>query len=155
MSKKKSFFERLTGAVHIEEEDNEILEDVATTKEERKEVEEWVEEGVDAELSIDMYQTDSHIIIKTLIAGVRPEDIEVSITRDMVIVKGKREGERHIEDGDYFHKELYWGSFSRKILLPQEVEVDESEAVDRHGLLILKLPKIDKTRQTRIKVKVH
>jgi HSP20 family protein len=58
-----------------------------------------------------------------------------------------------IQDEDYFHRELYWGSFSRTIMLPAEIEVEEAEAVEKHGLLILRLPKIDKNKQTRLKVR--
>ena len=114
----------------------------------------WIEEGdKDGELTVDVYQTADMIVIKTMIAGVRPEDLDISITRDMVTIKGKREEERIARDDDYFMRELYWGSFSRTITLPEEIDVDESEAVEKHGLLILKLPKLDKKRQSKLKVK--
>ncbi len=112
-----------------------------------------VEEEEAGELAVDVYQTPSHIIIKAMIAGVRPEDLDVSITRDMVTIRGKRE--RHTEGtaGDFFFQELYWGSFARTIVLPQEVEIEEAEATEKHGLLIIKLPKLDKGRQAKLKVK--
>jgi HSP20 family protein len=109
-----------------------------------------VEEG---QLTVDLYQTPTEIVIKSMVAGVKPEDLDIAITRDVVTIKGKRETERFIKEEDYFHQELYWGSFSRTIMLPAEVEVEEAEAVEKHGLLIIKLPKIDKNRQTRLKVK--
>ena len=112
-----------------------------------------VEEEAEGELAIDVYQTPSHIIIKAMIAGVRPEDLDVSITRDMVTIRGKRE--RHVEGGagDFFFQELYWGSFARTIVLPQEVEIEEAEATEKHGLLVIRLPKLDKGRQAKLKVK--
>jgi HSP20 family molecular chaperone IbpA len=105
------------------------------------------------ELSVDVYQTPTHIVIKAMIAGVRPDDLDVSITRDMVTIRGKRE--RHTEgtSGDYFFQELYWGSFSRTIVLPQEVDMEGAEANEKHGLLMIKLPKLDKGRQAKLKVK--
>ncbi len=111
------------------------------------------EEAEDGELSVDVYQTPTHIIIKAMIAGVKPEDLDVSITRDMVTVRGKRE--RHTEGGtgEYFFEELYWGSFSRTIVLPQEVDIEDAEAVEKHGLLIIRLPKMDKGRQAKLKVR--
>jgi HSP20 family molecular chaperone IbpA len=111
------------------------------------------EEEADGELAVDVYQTPTHIIIKAMIAGVRPEDLDVSITRDMVTLRGKRE--RHTEGtaGDFFFQELYWGSFSRTIILPQEVEIEEAEATEKHGLLTIRLPKLDKGRQAKLKVK--
>lgn len=112
-----------------------------------------VEEEADGELAVDVYQTPTHIIIKAMIAGVRPEDLDVSITRDMVTLRGKRE--KHIEGnaGDFFFQELYWGSFSRTIVLPQEVEIEEAEANEKHGLLTIRLPKLDKGRQAKLKIK--
>lgn len=105
------------------------------------------------ELAVDVYQTPTHIIIKAMIAGVKPDDLDVSITRDMVTIRGKRE--RHTEGtaGDFFFQELYWGAFSRTIVLPQEVEIEEAEAAEKHGLLIVRLPKLDKGRQAKLKVK--
>jgi HSP20 family molecular chaperone IbpA len=111
------------------------------------------EEEETGELAVDVYQTPTHIVIKAMIAGVRPEDLDVSITRDMVTIRGKRE--RHTEGtaGDFFFQELYWGAFSRTIMLPQEVEIEEAEASEKHGLLIIRLPKLDKGRQAKLKVK--
>lgn len=156
---KRSFFERLTGAVNPREE-----EEAATPEEKSRRlpikpngrgkplslVSDEAEEG---ELTVDVYQTPDDIVIKTIVAGVRPDDLDISITRDMVTIRGSRLETGEVNDGDYFHKELYWGSFSRTILLPQEIDVDGSEASERHGLLTLKLPKLDKSRQTKLKVR--
>lgn len=114
---------------------------------------EIVEEEEAGELAVDVYQTNSHIIIKAMIAGVRPEDLDVSITRDMVTIRGKRERASEGSNGDFFFQELYWGSFARTIVLPQEVEIEEAEATEKHGLLMIKLPKLDKGRQAKLKVK--
>lgn len=111
------------------------------------------EEEPAGELAVDVYQTPTHIVIKAMIAGVKPDDLDVSITRDMVTIRGKRE--RHTEGtaGDFFFQELYWGAFSRTIVLPQEVEIEEAEASEKHGLLVVRLPKLDKGRQAKLKVK--
>ncbi len=105
------------------------------------------------ELAVDVYQTPTHIVVKAMIAGVRPEDLEVSITRDMVTIRGKRE--RHTEGGsdDFFFQELYWGAFARTVVLPQEVDIEGAEAMEKHGLLVIRLPKLDKGRQAKLKVK--
>lgn len=116
-------------------------------------VREEAEEQVDGELAVDVHQTPSHIIIKAMIAGVKPEDLDVSITRDMVTIRGKRERHTEGQSGDYFFQELYWGSFTRTIVLPQEVEIEEAEASEKHGLLTIRLPKVDKGRQAKLKVK--
>ncbi len=144
---KKSFFERLTGTVKLEED---TLEIEATEDARGNILEESEEEG---QLTVDVYQTTTEIIIKTMVAGVRPEDLDINITRDMVTIKGKREAAKEVDDQDYFHRELYWGSFSRTVMLPEEIEVEEAEAVERHGLLVIKLPKIDKAKQNKLRVK--
>jgi HSP20 family protein len=102
-----------------------------------------------------MCQTPTEIIIKTMVAGVRPEDLDIAITRDMVTVRGRREEEYESKDNDFFHKELYWGSFSRTIILPVEIEIEEAEASEKHGLLTIILPKVDKNRQSKLKVKAN
>lgn len=147
---KRSFFERLTGSITIPEEiETEVnfQNNNLNTRED-----DWAapEEG---ELSVDVYQNQNEIIIKTMVSGVKPEDLDVSISRDMVTIKGKRENEKMISDEDYFHRELYWGTFSRTIVLPQEIDVDASEAIEKHGLLIIRLPKLDKNRSTKLKVR--
>jgi len=149
---KKSFFERLTGSVRIDDDSRDIEE----KKESRKHSSNanWIEEEEkEGELTVDVYQTPDLIVIKTMIAGVRPEDLDISITRDMVTIQGRREEEKTVREEDYFARELYWGSFSRTITLPSEIDVDESEAIEKHGLLILKLPKLDKKRQSKLKVR--
>lgn len=139
-----SFEDLESGGAGFEEKSPSALRDLPT------EVQEEEQEG---ELAVDVHQTPTHIIIKAMIAGVRPEDLDISITRDMVTIRGKRE--RHVEggSGDFFFQELYWGSFARTIVLPQEIEIEEAEASEKHGLLMIRLPKLDKGRQAKLKVK--
>jgi HSP20 family protein len=92
-------------------------------------------------------------VIRALVAGVKPEDLDVAITRDMVTIKGKRVEEKNVSEDGYVYQELYWGSFERTIVLPAEIDVDGAEAGEKHGLLTIKLPKINKDRQTKLKVR--
>jgi HSP20 family molecular chaperone IbpA len=147
---KKSFFERLTGTIRMDEDEKDIKSE---SSEESDLLDNFEDEEKDGELTVDVYQNGEMIIIKAMIAGVKPEDLDISITRDMVTIHGKREEERSAKEDDYFVKELYWGSFSRSITLPEEIDVDEAEAIEKHGLLILKLPKLDKKKQSKLKVR--
>ncbi len=150
MSKeKKSFFERLTGTIKIRED----IDDDTADIESAEIIENAWEEEKDAELTIDMYQTNEAIIIKTFVAGIAPDDIDVNITRELVTIKGNRKPERVIRDEDIFVQELYWGAFSRTVSLPQEVDVEECDAINKGGLLIITMPKLDKKRQMKLKVK--
>jgi len=152
MKDNRSFFEKLTGTLKMDDELVEETENRLSDKPANGEA--WFDEdGEEGQLTIDVYQTSSEIVIKSMVAGVKPEDLDIAITRDMVTIKGKRETERFVKDDDYFHRELYWGSFSRTIMLPTEIQVDEAEAVEKHGLLIIRLPKVDKNRQTKLRVK--
>ncbi len=151
MKKKESFFERLTGSINVDEE--EILEEVENAELEDSNAN-WMEnEADDGELAVDVYQTPDEIVLKAMIAGVKPDDLDVSITRDMVTIKGTRHEENEVAGDDFYHRELYWGSFSRTILLPQEVEPEEAEAMEKHGLLVLHLPKVNRKKSTKIKIK--
>jgi HSP20 family protein len=145
--KKESFFKRLTGSIRGTEEETEIEEKVPAKNEG------WVAEDEEGELTVDVYQTPSHIIVETMVAGVKPEDMSINISRDMITIKGKRQETKTISEDNYFAKELYWGAFSRTISLPQEVEPEDAEAIEKHGLLTIKLPKIDKNKKANLKVK--
>jgi HSP20 family protein len=160
MAKKPSFFDRLTGASNYET-DFDSFEDEApqakpvrgTQAQSAQPVAMQSEEVGAAQLTVDVYQTDSDIIIRALVAGVRPEDLDIAITRDMVTIKGKRVEQKEVQENNYVYQELYWGAFERTVVLPAEVDVDMADASEKHGLLTIRLPKINKDRQTRLKVK--
>ena len=174
---KKSFFEKLTGTINIESNDAqnfEVKEEVPVQKISKSQnhidhgslatptqetappvqqvpTQEDEDDGI-GELAVDVYQTDTDIVIEAMIAGVRPDDISVSITRDIVIIKGQRNAPKNVDQDNYFFAELYWGAFARKIHLPEEVDADEAEAFEKHGLLMLRLPKIDGSKTKKLKV---
>jgi HSP20 family molecular chaperone IbpA len=165
MIKKPSFLERLTGGVKLEAQDD-SFDEATDVKMGMLEADmeppqaggAWNDEQADAqegELPVDMYQTRDSIVIRALVAGVNPEDLDIAITRDMVTLKGMREETQEAPDEDYYHRELFWGSFSRTILLPEEIVIDEAEAKEKHGLLEIVLPKLDKERSAKLAVKSH
>jgi HSP20 family protein len=163
--KKPSFLERLTGGGQSDEYDRILDEDHQFGEGDDLSVdeneEEWEEEEPesvvqqDGELPVDMYQTDDTIVIRALVAGVSPDELEISITRDMVTIRGVREEYQEAHGDNYFHRELFWGGFSRTLLLPEEVAIDEAQAQEKHGLLEIKLPKLDKHRSTQLKVRTN
>ena len=158
----RSFFEKLTGVStqdYEEEEEDQGYTEIETHHDRKRErinntyQDPYQEE--EGELSIDLYETRDNIVIKTVVAGVNPEDLDISIARDRVKVSGNRVPEKDTVDTEYHYQEIYWGAFSREVELPKEIEIDESEAIARHGFLTIKLPKIKKDRQTRLRVKSH
>lgn len=149
---RRSFFERLTGSLPaVGRDDEEKESDVRREETERKSS--LPEANDEGQLLIDVHQTPDEIIIQSVVAGVKPDDLDVAITQDMVTIRGRREKSKEVSKDDYFYQELYWGSFSRSILLPQEIDVESSEATLKNGLLIVKLPKIDKTRVQKLKIR--
>lgn len=115
----------------------------------------WLEEaeGEEGQLTIDVYQTESDIVIKSTIAGVSPEDIDISITNDMVTIKGRRVKDEKIKTESYYYQELYWGAFSRSVILPVEVDADRARATIKNGILTIRLPKSEKIKTKKIKVR--
>jgi HSP20 family protein len=148
---KKGFFEKLKKIINVGNKESTNSDDEEVEIEEAEES--ILDDSEEGQLAVDMCQTPTEIIIKTMVAGVKPEDLDIAITRDMVTIRGKRLETYEESENDFFHKELYWGSFSRTIVLPAEVEIEEAEAAERHGLLTLILPKIDKNRQSKLKVR--
>ncbi len=164
----RSFFERLTGSVSPDDKERETINEREvfhpaikdkSTKAEKERLEkmeekgDWMAEEEEGQLAVDMFQTANEIIIQAVVAGVKQDEIDVSITQDMVTIQGKRQRQRETSGDDYYYQELYWGGFSRSVLLPQEVDSDASEATLKNGLLTIKLPKIDKNRIQKLRVK--
>ncbi len=105
------------------------------------------------QLAVDVYQTPTQIIIIAPIAGVKLNDIQVSITEDVLTIKGKRCLEFNIPDEDYLTQECFWGTFSRSIVLPASADSSSIAATLKDSVLkiILKRTEREKTRIVRIK----
>lgn len=109
-------------------------------------------EEYDGQLTVDVYQTNDEIIIQSTIAGVDQNDIDISVTNDMVTVKGKRAAQEKVRSSDYYYQELFWGSFSRSIILPEDVDSDNAKASMKNGLLTIRLPKLANTKIKKVKI---
>lgn len=107
----------------------------------------------EGQLTIDVYQTADDIVIKSTIAGVKPENLDVNINNDMVTIRGERQQEEDISVDSYYYQECYWGPFSRSVILPVEIISDKAEATMKNGILTLKLPKADTTKTRKIQVR--
>ncbi len=105
------------------------------------------------QLAIDVYETDNDIVFVAPIAGVDPDDIEVSITDDVVSVEGERKADKEATEDDYFVQECYWGKFSRQYILPIEVEAEKGKAEIKDGILTVTIPKALKSQKRVISVK--
>ena len=166
MNKKPSFFERLSGSSSsgdvLDAFDEELPTALSARERPRTRAGEATTRpapldddmpGSEGQLPVDVHQTVSDIIIRAFVAGVRPDELSISISRDMVEIEASRMEREQVAGPDYFTRELFWGSFSRTIMLPQEVDVESSSASAKDGLLTLILPKLDRARQTKLRVK--
>lgn len=104
-------------------------------------------------LTVDVYQDGDYIIVQSTVAGVKDEDLEVNITNESVTIRGTRERKEETKEKDYFYQELFWGTFSRSIILPQEVDPENSTATLKNGVLTVRMPKADRNKSKKLKVK--
>ena len=168
--RKQSFLERLTGTHTVSGVTELRAENRVSTSHEQDEreaipTEEYVEDdqyevGVAEEeedeepgLAVDIYESDNELVIQSMIAGITPENLHISITRNTVTIRGRRNVPQGIPDEHFITRELYWGSFSRLIELPYEINTEGAEAIEKYGLLIIRLPKLDTDRTAELKVK--
>lgn len=134
--------------------ENEILED-EFLDEEKPQSEDWMsEEEFEGQLAVDVYQTKDRIIVKAPIAGVKPEDIDVAISEDVVTIRGDRKDEFAVEKDNYYVQECFWGSFSRSVILPTSTVAEKAEASLKDGVLTIQIPKVvqeDKVKKIKVK----
>lgn len=144
------FFEKLAGSEPLPEEPKISKEDPQETIQEGPKEEIPQEEG---QLAVDVFQNDNEIIIQSTIAGVTAENLDITIQNDMVSIRGERKKEIEVHAQNYFYQECYWGPFSRSIILPEEINSEKATAELKNGVLTLHLPKMEKVKATKIKVK--
>ena len=112
-------------------------------------------DGAEGQLTVDVYQNEKEIVIESAIAGVKADDLDIHVTKDSVNIKGERNREQRVENEDYFYQECYWGRFSRSIILPQEVDPDGATVNFKNGILIIRLPKSNRSASKKLRVKVE
>lgn len=135
-------------------EETEEAEEETEADQEPEEERAWLGEAEEeGQLSIDVYQTTETIVVKSTIAGVKPEDIDISVNNDLLTIRGRRDMMEKIKDENYLFKECYWGSFSRSIILPVEIIPEKIEATLENGVLTVILPKAKSSKSISIKVK--
>ena len=167
---KPSFFKRLLGNYddYDYEDDNEdsfdIHENNVEEKDESSIVKDTTENEIETEedtatqpeieLSIDLKDSGDFICINAAIPGVTKEDIDISLQREMIVITTHSKSEMTDEglDGEYFYRELEIGQSSRTVVLPDEVDVEKSVAKIKHGMLFIKLPKLDKKKEIQLEV---
>ena len=162
------FFDKLKKSVEVEEKAPEDKEEKKSTKKAKKMRvgglaapeggeprpessgrEPKTEEG---QLAIDVYETNGDFVIQSTIAGVKAENLDITVENDMVTIRGSRQTQAELEGKKYYYQECYWGAFSRQVILPEEVDGSKAEATMKDGVLTLKIPKVKKIQKRKITV---
>lgn len=124
---------------------NQVSEEIAVDNQNTEEEEE-------GQLTIDVYQTPDDVVVLSTIAGVKSSDLEITLNNDLLTIRGARTNPSDAKPEEYFHQENYWGSFSRSVILPVDVDGDKVRAEMKDGVLKVLLPKATRAKTKTIKV---
>ncbi|RJQ32771.1 Hsp20/alpha crystallin family protein [Candidatus Parcubacteria bacterium] len=158
LKEKRSFFERLTGSAPEEQYSDmsyNLSENPAVveqTFDNQREFDNGAEEE-EGQLAVDISQNDNEVIVQAIVAGIRPDELDISIGRDSVAIKGRRDNLKLSGRENMICQELYWGAFGRKISLSDEIDSDNVEATIKNGMLTLRLPLARKNRVQKIRAR--
>jgi HSP20 family protein len=114
--------------------------------------EEWLSQEGQGQLIVDVYDQGSAIIVESTIAGVKPENIDITVEPDLIVIRGKREKQKEVDSREYYYQECFWGNFSRTLILPTAIKPEQVKANFKNGLLIVTLPKAEE-KENQIEVK--
>jgi len=145
--------EQEISSIRNEEKDEEDESPSAKATEDASGKKDWLDENYEGQLSVDVYGTEDEIVVVSTIAGVKPENIDISISNDMLTIRGERSQEKEERADDYYYQECYWGGFSRSIILPVEVEAGQVGASLKNGVLTVRLPRARKQKSISVRVK--
>jgi HSP20 family protein len=114
----------------------------------------WLEaDGEPRLIALDVSETDEAMVVEASLPGMGPEEVDISVTGNLLTIKTERSQEKEQRKGNYHLRERRYGSMQRSIHLPTEVDIEGSEAVFEKGVLKLTLPKTESVKSKRIEIK--
>jgi len=119
----------------------------------KKKASDWLK--TEGQLAVDVFQTNSEFCVRAPIAGVKPEDIDISIENEMLVIKGERKEMEEEVGKNYFYQECYWGSFSRQIILPEDVDTSRIKASLSKGILTVRIPRVKRIKKKKVAVQAE
>ena len=105
--------------------------------------------------AIDLYQDNDNVVVKAVLPGIKPDDVQISVTADVLTLKGEFSQENERKDVTYHIREQRSGSFERAIRLPTDVQTDKAKAEFENGLLTITLPKAEAVKPKTISIKTR
>ena len=153
-----SFFKKLKKDIGVEENSKskkkvdvkKVEKEEKAKPETKKATQDWLKS--EGQLAVDVYSTDSEFCVQAPIAGVTPEDLDISFENEMLIIKGERKMPDVSKEKNYFYQECYWGTFSREIILPDDADTQRIKASLQKGILTVKIPLTRKEKKKKITV---
>ena len=112
----------------------------------------WPSSEEEGELAVDLCESKDELILQAVIGGVEISDLDISITNDMITIRGERKRENKDKIEKVYYKDCFWGPFSRSLILPQEINADQAKATIKNGMLSIHLPKLMKTKRKTLKI---
>ena len=113
----------------------------------------WRQGGNNFPLALDVIEDDNHYTVKASLPGINPEDVEITLTDNVLTIKGEIKQESDDQQKNYHVRERRYGSFMRSITLPVTVNSEQVEATHENGVLTLTLPKTEAVKPKRIAVR--
>jgi HSP20 family protein len=113
----------------------------------------WSQRGEHFPVPLDMIEEEGQYVVKASMPGIVPEDVEITLTDNVLTIKGESKRESESNERNYHVRERHYGSFMRQIALPMPVNADEVEATHENGVLTLRLPKSEAAKPKKISVR--
>lgn len=107
------------------------------------------------EPSLDVYETANDVVVKAALPGIKPEDVDITLTGGLLTISGETKEETEQKDKNYIRRERRYGSFSRSVSLPEGLNGDKADAKFENGVLTLTVPKSDQIKPKKIQVKTN
>ena len=104
-------------------------------------------------LALDVYETEESLVIKTSLPGVKPEEVDITVTDDVLTIKGEAKSDEKVENANYLRQERRYGTFQRSLQLPGSLQTDSAEATFENGVLTLTIPKAEEAKPRTMQVK--
>ena len=103
--------------------------------------------------AIDMYQTDDEVVVKAALPGIKPDEVQINITGEVLHIKGETKRQEENKEKAWHMREQRWGAFERAVVLPTDVVADQAKAEFENGVLTITLPKAEEVKPKMINIK--